>query len=301
MFSLVVKKISTFGMQNVRKVAIGFFIVVMLMCAWLTFLDAPAEKRIDDGLRRALTSFATARLLNGVISVVQGTEVAFEPMGVGMNFAPGQILDPINDLVEHFSNLMLAASVAFGIQKMLINIGSHWLVNLALTLSALGWMFLYFRLQSIPAWLSKCLVVLLMTRFAIPIVVIGTDVLFQQFMANQYIASQEVIAKAPTQITDFRTEVPTPTSPPKEKSLFGKFGKDISGTIDDLKSSLNMKKYYIHLKQEAKQLQEKAELWVEHVINLIVIFILQTLILPLLLVWVFYVVLRSLFAPPRIQ
>lgn len=47
--------------------------------------------------------------------MAQGTEVAVEPAGVGVIFTPGQILDPVNDLLEQFSNLMLAASVAFGI------------------------------------------------------------------------------------------------------------------------------------------------------------------------------------------
>ncbi len=284
-------------MQNIRKIAIAISLIILIICSWFSYLDAPAEQRVDAGLKRALTSFATARLLNAVISVAQGTEVALEPMGFGVNLAPGQLLDPINDLVEQFSDLMLVATVAFGIQKILINIGGHWLVNVLLTLSILGWALLYFKLQPIPIWLSKCLVILLMTRFAIPIVVIGTDVLFQKFMANKYLASQQVIASAPKQITDFQTEATKPAHALKSEGIFDGIGE----TWSEMKAYLDFKNHFKNMKEKTKKLQEKAEQWVERIIDLIVIFLLQTLIIPLLLVWMFYVFLRSTFESPRRQ
>ena len=71
--------------------------------------------------------------MNALISVAQGTEISAQPLGVGGTLAPGQLLDPLNDLVEQFSALMLAASIAFGIQKVLITIGAYWLISLVLT------------------------------------------------------------------------------------------------------------------------------------------------------------------------
>ena len=62
------------------------------------------------------------------ISVGRGMEVAIQPMGVGVTLAPGQLLNPINDLVENFSSLMMAACIALGAQKILIHIGGHWIV-----------------------------------------------------------------------------------------------------------------------------------------------------------------------------
>lgn len=86
-----------------------------------------------------MVSFATARTLNAVISVVQGTQVELQPGGVGMTFTPGQVLDPINDLVEQFSLLMLAASVSFGVQLALIKFGAFWAVSSMLSVVALAW------------------------------------------------------------------------------------------------------------------------------------------------------------------
>jgi hypothetical protein len=85
----------------------------MILCfmACTIGLACHAEK-VDAGLKRALVSFATARALNGVISVVQGTEIVAQPLGVGVTLTPGQLLAPINELVKHFSDLMLAASMS---------------------------------------------------------------------------------------------------------------------------------------------------------------------------------------------
>ena len=98
--------------KYLQRLALVLAVLIMVVCSWLAPIDAAANKQVDAGLKRALISFTTARVLNAIISVAQGTEVAVQPAGVGVIFTPGQLLDPINDLVEQFSNLMLAASVA---------------------------------------------------------------------------------------------------------------------------------------------------------------------------------------------
>lgn len=154
-------------MQIARRVILVLSLATMVLCSWLKPLDSTAIQQVDAGMRRALISFAAARTLNAVISVAQGTEVSLQPVGFGLNLTPGQILDPVNDLVEQFSNLMLAASVAFDVQKVLIVISGYWMISLVLTTVALGWTWHYFRQQP-SAWLSRMLVILLMLRFAVP-------------------------------------------------------------------------------------------------------------------------------------
>ena len=48
---------------------------------------------------------------------------------------PGQILDPINDLVERFSSVMLIASSSLGLQIVLLDILSWWVLSAALIAS----------------------------------------------------------------------------------------------------------------------------------------------------------------------
>ena len=169
-------------------------VAALVACSWLAPLESAADRKIDAGLKRALVSFAVARALNAIISVAQGTQVSLQPMGVGVSLTVGQVLDPVHDVIEQFSTLMLVASVAFGVQKVLLAMGGHWLVSLLLTLAAGTWALLLVRHQraapALSQTLSQTLVVLLMIRFAIPVVTLGSDAVFQQFLARDYQASQ---------------------------------------------------------------------------------------------------------------
>lgn len=262
----------------VRRVAWVVAVAVMVILAWFTQLDSKATKLADDGLKRALISFASARTLNAVISVAQGTEVAVQPAGVGVTFTPGQVLDPLNDLVEQFSNLMLIASVSFGVQKVLISIGTYWLVPLLLTITAAVWAIFYLRQQATSAWLTRVLMILLLVRFAIPLVIVGTDVMFQKFMATDYQSSQQAIATASGDLDELATPAPQP--------------KAEQGVLDKLKGWWSEN---ADVKLRYEQLKQTAEHAIEHIVKLMAIFLLQTLLLPLLLLWILYGLARRAF------
>lgn len=167
-------------------------VALIVLCAWLPQIQDLAAEQVDDGLQRALISFASARVLNGLISVVQGTELSMQPLGVGLTLTVGQALDPVNDLVEQFSALMLYASVAFGIQKVLLSIGGNWVVSLLVSGTAVVWAWLYARHRA-PAWLSRMLLVLLMVRFAIPVVTLGSNLVYERLLAEDYARHQQTL------------------------------------------------------------------------------------------------------------
>jgi hypothetical protein len=247
------------------RIAIILTVAIVMACSWLPQIERVANDQLDAGLKRALISFASARTLNAVISVAQGTELAIQPVGIGVNFAPGQILDPVNDLVEQFSTLMLTASIAFGIQKVLLSIGSHWMISMVVT----GFTFLWaalFLLRRSPDWLSRILVVLLMVRFAIPAAAIGSDMAFQHFMTDDYQLSQKSIDTTAGQLDKL-----TPSAPavPDNKGMIEKF-KALLGSIEQA---------------------------TEHIVNLIAIFLLQTLVIPVVLLWMLYRLSTSVFRP----
>lgn len=261
---------------------------LLVVCAWIAPVDRVATERLDAGLTRALTSFAAARALNAAISVAQGTEIALEPGGVGVNLTPGQILDPINDLVEQFSTLMLAASVAFGIQKMLVYLGAHWLLSGLLTIAAVVWVWPYVRRRRPPDWLSRALILLIMIRFAVPAVAIGTDLVFEKFMADDFRISESVIDTATARVA----EVNTPTQPPRDsQGILDQWKDKASEFWSQTTTNLDIRERYAGLKQAAEQ-------WAEHVVKLIVIFLMQTLVVPLLLVWIMFLAARALIGGP---
>lgn len=268
-------------MKSTRSAVLALCMAAIVVCSWLSPLDSPATQQVDAGLKRALISFAAARVLNGAISVVQGTQVAVQPFGLGVTLTVGQVLAPVSELVKHFSDLMLAASIAFGIQKVLIAIGGYWLISLVLTAAVLAWAWIFFRNLPPPAWLTKILVILLMVRFAIPMATIGTDLLSQKFLAADYKASQQAIDTSSGQVAALAPPVPTTSENAgmleKMKDWFPKSG-DVKMRFENLKKTL-----------------EQAT---EHIVKLMVIFLLQTLVIPLLLLWGLYGVVRGVFELP---
>uniref|UniRef100_UPI000A436F48 hypothetical protein n=2 Tax=Pseudomonadota TaxID=1224 RepID=UPI000A436F48 len=55
-------------LQRVYLLAVA--LVVFLGC-WVAPIDTPARAQVEDGLKRALTTFAAARALGAVVSVAQ--------------------------------------------------------------------------------------------------------------------------------------------------------------------------------------------------------------------------------------
>lgn len=264
----------------VRRAALALALAAILAAAWLAPLDAAATRQTEAGLKRALATFAAARALNAVISVAQGTEVAVEPAGVGVTFAPGQVLDPINDLIEQFSMLMLAASVSFGLQRAVIGIGGYWAVSLVLSVAAIAWAWLRWRDARIPRWLTRALLVMLLVRFGVPLVAVGSETVFQLFLADQYAAGQARIELTAEQIA---AKAAPPAGPAPDETLSQRLQRWWSSATQGLDVS-----------KRFEELKDAVSRTVEYIITLIVVFLLQTLVVPLLLLWVLIRIGRAL-------
>jgi len=267
-----------------QRIFLVLVVTLMVACAWLAPFESNAKQQVDAGMKRALISFASARALNAAISVAQGTEIAIQPFGIGTTLALGQALDPVNDLVEHFSNLMLAAAMAFGAEKILISIGAHWFVSLVLTVTAIVWAYFYVRQYPSPPLIHRLLIVLLMVRFAMPVAIIGSDLLFKHFMEADYETSQQAIASISSQLDTAPPPIATAT---EDKGMLDRMKGWTTQQSTDLKSR------FTALKQSAEQA-------VERIIKIMVIFLLQTLILPLFMLWAFWGLAKGSFETPPI-
>ena len=252
-------------------------VATMVAFAWQSPFDTHANEQVDAGLKRAVATYATARILNGVISVVQGTEISAAPAGVGMTFTPGQLLDPLNDLVEQFSHVMLIAMVAFGVEKVLLTVGASWMISLTLSLVAATWGTLYLLGLDWPRWLGRLLLVLLITRFAMPVALIGTDMVFQRFMAADYQESQAVLLAVQGEASQLGTS--------------SQGSADKQGLWDRLKSTTV--DAFSEARSRLESLKMSAEKAVERIIKLMVIFVLETIVFPILFIWLLLSVFRG--------
>ena len=273
-------RLSVFWVRR-RHAVFAASMLLLVALSWSSVLDAAALRQLDAGGLRALAAFAIARGLNAGISLLQGTEIALQPMGVGLTLAVGQVLDPVNDLVEHFANLTLFAAVAFGIEGLLVRIGGHWAISLLFSLCALGWAVRLLRRQSVPVWRGRTLVLLVFVRLALPLAFIASDFAFRQFLETDYREGTQVIERLAGQI-----DALAPASAAQEESGFVDRLKEWGGRqIGDIKARL-------------AALKTAAEQSVERIVRLMVVFIVQTCLLPLLSAWLLWRLLRAAVAPP---
>lgn len=256
------------------RLSVAFGAALLLSLAALFHVaDDPSEQYLEESLQRALIAFGTARALNGVISVAQGTQLALEPAGVGLNFSPGEILDPINDLIERFSWVMLAASSSLGVQKLMLNIGRWWPVTLLLLLSlAVALWGLWRDRWQDPLFrrvVGRLLLLSMVLRFAVPVVSLAGDILYQQFMAPQYTEANAKLEQTRAEVDLLNSSLQPETQ--EEIGLFSRLGQ-FATEVGDWRASL-------------EQYQVAAESATRSTIDLIVIFVFQTAVLPLFFIW----------------
>ncbi len=286
--------------RSFAKIATIAIALLLVALSWYRPIETMAESQLNDGLKRSLVSFASARALNGVISVVQGTQVAVQPLGVGVSLSVGEILDPINDLVEAFSTVMLTASVAFGMQLLLLNLGSNAWVSAAVSGIAVAWALLYYRGRS-PGWLTRLLLVLLFVRFVVPVATIGSAAVFDRLLKQDYESHQQVIDLTSEQLKTLNNASAAanpgnaPSEPADSKSAWDKLKDSVTGTADAVTGSFKNPLPKALASYEA--IKQTAERAAEKIIALMVIFLMQTIVLPLLLVWALYRMSAGLLAP----
>ena len=104
----------------------GFGAVIL---AWTGSLDSVSGDYVSTSLVDAGIIYGTARGINALVSVLQGTELDMWLV----TFAIGELLDPINDLIERFSLVMTVAVASLVIQQLLLLMVSHVTFSVALT------------------------------------------------------------------------------------------------------------------------------------------------------------------------
>lgn len=268
-------------------------LLLLLALSSITSIDRYAEREYETLFQRALITFALARTLNGAISAVQGTELALQPAGVGVTLTPGEVLDPINDLVERFSWIMLVATISLGVQQVLLDVGQWWGVRVLVALLGLAW--LWFRIRkpagapggrpAFEATLLRVFVVVLFIRFAVPVAMIANEALYELFLANRYQESQQVVESAGADLERAvaRDQAEETDVPAAETSLFESLGRSLSGT----REALDFGRRVDEVKRRAGEV-------IEHLIWLSVVFVLQTGILPIAFLWIFLQLLKRL-------
>jgi hypothetical protein len=110
------EKSSPLKTRSDPRILISLLLAIILIANWIPQIDSRAQSYLTDTIASNAAVFGIVRSLNAAISVVQTAEV-----GVGIaSIGPGEALDPVNDLVERFSGILLFTLTALGIAQVFL-------------------------------------------------------------------------------------------------------------------------------------------------------------------------------------
>ena len=265
--------------QNWNKLFISLFSILAVTLAFTFVFDIKGKELIDDSFSQAVIVFGSAKALNAVISLAQGTEIDLPFLTI----AVGQILDPINDLIEQFSLVMLASMTSLGIQKILMNFVTSGFYNILLTTFILIlnlWLFIRFsKDEKFRLLFFKVTIILIFLRFAVPSMSYVNELAYNSIVKPEY--NIEKLNKSIIGVKDKVTDVMNNTTRKQEdKSILTKFTEKLDS------------EYYSEKVDAYKKAVEHSS---EFIVALIIAFVFQTIFLPIIFLFSLYHLIRGIF------
>lgn len=303
--------------------------------SWSGVIDRYTTVYIDEALVQASSAFVIARAMNALISFLQSVTFEFS-VGIGGSVGAGQVLDPLNDLVEQYSSAMKLAIGSLVIQKVLLEIVSDNIFKILLTISGVALLISAVINRSFAAgylglFLLRLFFALLFLRFALVLVVAANGIVDQAFLhqrtENQLqilesiegvneqdnkFTNPELHSSLTANITELQQQAITlkqrlSTVPPQQRPQLQRQLADINNQIQlaelaregktpgffaaisdsfsslgdgiaAIKDAVNPRQVY--------QLKQRLDNAVANILNLMALFFLKTLLLPLLFLYI---------------
>jgi len=186
--------------QKTIRSSVGAMIAILLFCSsglTLPVLDTMTDTYFREAITKAGVAYATCRVINASVSIIKDSSLQLEPAGVGISIAVGQALDPIDDMTERLSDVLVTAITSLGVQKLAYEISVSFVPRmLSIFLFALS-ILLWFeneRLTSLQKTITRFIVLLIIARFCLPISSVADEYLHKHFFADQISGANERLA-----------------------------------------------------------------------------------------------------------
>lgn len=257
--------------------ALGFMLLAVAM-SWTGVVERSSSKYVDDALTQAFSAYAVARGVNALVSVLQSISVGGS-LGASFEVSPGEALDPINDLVERYATVLEFSIGSLLTQKILIGITSSQIFNVLLTLAvAAFFLSVIAKAQALTGVLFRTALSLVFLRFAIVLAVLANgwvDAVFLRDGVNQNVAQMGQVSEGVAARIPASSQVQEPAE--GEQGLMDSFKNGISGFAEKAKGLITQ--------LDVNVAKEALDQSVPGMVDLMAVFILKTLLLPLLFLY----------------
>ena len=253
------------------RALIAIFIVVTVALSSARALDDYVDDYTSESIQNAALTYATARGINALVSMLQSSQIEVGVVVTGA-VTIGEVLDPLNDMIERFSTVMTWVLASLAAQKILLLLASHQLfLYLVAVLGCCALLLLYFGRSPARNLAFRCFLVVVFVRFALGLAVAlnsGADYLF---LDQQIQASDREIEQFQSNVMRIDTSATADSD-------------DIRDSVIAFWGSLSL-----------DELNAKIGRGIEHFVNLVALYLLKTVVFPLGFFYVAIFALRRLW------
>jgi hypothetical protein len=250
----------------------------------LDALDRSAQSTVREVTLRAGAAFAISKTINAALSFAQEISISANVLVAGGSFHPARFLEPVNNLVDQFAFVMLVVAASAAALEVLLavgaGVGGAVLLPAGLLVLAAG-LFLRSRGYRASDRLARLgglvLLIALVVRLALPVALALTGAISDRYLHERY-----ATASSNLQIVEGRAEAAASEARRLEEAA------DDPGFLERQRENAAAVRRALAL------VGENFDSLFDDVVTLVTVFLLETLVLPLLLAWATYRGLRLL-------
>jgi len=259
----------------------------MLPCLKLPYLDQKADTYFAGTITKAALTYSVCRVVNASVSVIKESQVQIEPAGLGVSLAAGQVLDPLDDMTERASDILVTAIVSLGIQKIAYELSVAF-APVLMAVFLIAFVMLTFlksiRAKIIRELLLKSIFLIAAGRLCLP-----TAAIISTYLNENYFSPE---------ITNVKDELAM--SSPAMESLKDMRMPEIDGVLGTVKNGFNfVGEKTSDLKTALKEMIQNMENMISNLLKLsylyVALFVIQVVLLPVGIFWLLLRITNTFF------
>jgi len=253
----------------------------------LPYLDQKADTYFSEVITKAALTYSVCRVVNASVSVIKESQIQIEPAGLGVSLAAGQVLDPLDDMTERASDILVTAIVSLGIQKIAYELSVAFapvLIAIFLIALVMATILKSVRAKMIREIILKFMVLISVARLCLPI-----SSIFSSYLNGHYFSPE---------ITKVKDELAM--SSPVMEHLKDMRMPEIDGVLGTVKNGFKfVDEKTSYLKTALKEMIQNMENMISNLLKLsylyVALFVIQVVLLPIGIFWLLLRITNTFF------
>lgn len=253
----------------------------------LPYLDENTDTYFTESMTKAGLAYGVCRIVNASVSVIKESQIQVEPAGMGVSLAAGQALDPLDDMTERASNILVTAIVSLGIQKIAYEVCVAFappVIGAALFIFILFSFIKGERARGLRGIVLKTIILLAVARLCLPASSVINAYLYDNYFSPQIIMAKDALTMTSPELERLK-DMTMPEADGVVETVKSGFSF-VSKKTSDLSAAL--KAMIINMGSMISNLMKLSYLYVA-------IFAVQVILLPLGVFWLLARIANVLF------